>query len=792
MVRLGRLYPVVSLEKRIVVSSDLPEPPLSAFAGGPAREVLDWLYRFVAAIELSPSVAVHSLDRKGIVRFWNQACARLTGIPAHEAIGQPFVALVSHLDKQGEFDDTIAAVWRSGEAARAREWQVELRDGRRLWLHSSHFPVPGDGGGKDDLRQVFCMEVDVSARKELEDSLRQAGQVFDHARDAILLVDREHRVLAVNRAYTELTGYQADEVVGVELPSLRLGVQERAFYDRLRDHLDGHQHWEGELWGMRRDGSTIPIRAALSPIIDTGGTVTSYMVMLTDISERRRAVEQARHQAEHDALTGLPNRILFMDRLEQALAAVARQHRQFALLFIDLDHFKAINDKHGHEAGDAVLQEVAHRLRRCVRRVDTVSRLGGDEFVVLLADIGGADQAAHVAATIMQSVARPIQAEVGPLTLSVSIGIAICPGDGDDPKTLLRHADVAMYHAKESGRNEFHFFSQEMTSRVTERVALENRLLRALEHHEFELEYQPEIDIGSGRTVGFEALIRWRDPERGLLKPEAFMAAAEESGLIVPIGRWVLLEACRQGRRWHDAGFPVVVAVNLSNVQFVHSDLLGYVDEALSASGLAPEFLDLEITEKTIMSGDAAILATVGRLRERGVKLTIDDFGTGFSSLASLRRFPLSKLKIDPSFIDDIVGEPGGAAMIPAIIALARSLKLRVIAEGVETAEQLDYLQQHGCDEYQGFYADGARSRVAAGAGASAAGAGGGNGAANGAVKGEGMGAGNGAGNGAGSGAAAAVDAGTVGLVAAGEAGAGSGPGGVAPPLPLTPTRPPP
>jgi diguanylate cyclase (GGDEF)-like protein len=473
-----------------------------------------------------------------------------------------------------------------------------------------------------------------------------------------------------------------------------------------------------------------------------------------------------------------------MDRLEQALAAVARQHRQFALLFIDLDHFKAINDKHGHEAGDAVLQEVAHRLRRCVRRVDTISRLGGDEFVVLLADIGGADQAAHVAATIMQSVARPIQAEAGPLTLSVSIGIAICPGDGDDPKTLLRHADVAMYHAKESGRNEFHFFSQEMTSRVTERVALENRLRRALEHHQFELEYQPEIDIGSGRTVGFEALIRWRDPERGLLKPEAFMAAAEESGLIVPIGRWVLLEACRQGRRWHDAGLPVVVAVNLSNVQFVHSDLLGYVDEALSASGLAPEFLDLEITEKTIMSGDAAILATVGRLRERGVKLTIDDFGTGFSSLASLRRFPLSKLKIDPSFIDDIVGEPDGAAMIPAIIALARSLKLRVIAEGVETAEQLDYLQQHGCDEYQGFYADGAGSRVAAGAGASAAGAGAGsgNGAGNGAANAEGMG--NGAGNGAASGAAAAVDAGTVGLVAAGEAGAGSGPGGVAPPFP--------
>ena len=683
------------------MSSELPEPPLSAFPGGPAREVLDWLYRFVAAIELSPSVAVHSQDRKGIVRFWNHACAELTGVSAAEAIGQPFVSLVRHVDRQEEFDATIASVWHTGEAVKAREWQVELRDGRRLWLHSSHFPVPGDG----ETRQVFCMEVDVTARKALEESLRQAGQVFDHARDAILVVDREHRVLAANRAYTELTGYPAEEVIGVELPSLRLGVQERAFYDRLRDHLDGHQHWEGELWGMRRDGSTIPIRAALSPILDTEGTVTSYMVMLSDISERRRAVEQARHQAEHDALTGLPSRILFMDRLERAMAAITRRRHQFALMFIDLDHFKAVNDSRGHEVGDAVLQEVANRLRRCVRRVDTVSRLGGDEFVILLADISGVDQAAYVASTILQTVAQPIEAEGGPVSLSVSIGIAICPGDGEDEKTLLRHADVAMYHAKESGRNEFHFFSQEMNSRVLERVAMENRLRRALEHNEFELEYQAEIDIVSGRTVGFEALLRWRDPERGLLKPDAFIGAAEESGLIVPIGQWVLREACQQARRWRDAGFPVVVAVNLSNAQFNQANLLAYVDEALQASGLAPEFLDLEITEKTVMNGDGATLSTLETLRARGVQLTIDDFGTGFSSLASLRRFPLSKLKIDRSFIGDIVTEPDAAAVIPGIIALARSLRLRVIAEGVETAEQLQYLQQHGCDEYQGFYA---------------------------------------------------------------------------------------
>ena len=700
--------------KGFLVSSQLSEPSSSASPGGPACGTLDWQYHVAAAIALSPAVAVHSQDRHGIVRFWNKACAALFGIPAEEAIGQPFASLVRHLGREREFDQVLAGVWQTGEPVPAHEWHVELRDGRRLWLYSSHFPVPGEGGADGEAygaaygeaHQVFCMEIDLTARKELETALRRASQVFEHARDAILLVDREHRVLAANRAYTELTGYPAAEVIGALLPSLRLGVQDIDFCNRLRAHLELHRHWEGELPCVRRDGSAIVLRAALSAMSEDGAT-TGYMIMLSDISERRRAVEQARHQAEHDALTGLPNRILFMDRLGQALAAYTRQGRQFAIMFIDLDHFKEVNDGLGHEAGDAVLQEVANRLRHCVRRVDTVSRLGGDEFVVLLADIGTVDQddhVAHVAGTILQAAARPIDAGGQQASLSVSIGVAVCPADGDDAKTLLRHADVAMYHAKDSGRNAFRFFSPQMNERVQERIEMEERLRRALERGEFELDYQPEIDLRSGRTVGFEALLRWRDPERGRLLPEAFIAAAEESGLIVPIGEWVLREACQQARRWRDAGFPVVVAVNLSNVQFLHDKLLGYVDAALQASNLAPEFLDLEITEQTIMGGDAATLATVNQLRQRGVQLTIDDFGTGLSNLSSLRRFPLSKLKIDRSFVEDIVSAPEGAAMIPAIIALARSLKLRVIAEGVETEAQLHYLRQHGCDEYQGFY----------------------------------------------------------------------------------------
>jgi diguanylate cyclase (GGDEF)-like protein len=427
--------------------------------------------------------------------------------------------------------------------------------------------------------------------------------------------------------------------------------------------------------------------------------------MLADITERKRAEQNARHQAEHDALTGLPNRVLFLDRLQQALATSRREHKRFAVMFLDLDRFKQINDTLGHKAGDMVLQEVAQRLRHCVRGVDTTSRLGGDEFVVLLADIRGADQAAHVAGTVMQALARPITLEHQEIAPSVSIGIAICPGDGEDAVTLLHHADVAMYHAKQQGRNAFRFFSPAMNAHVVERVQMENMLRRALENREFVLEYQPEVDIQSGRTIGVEALLRWHHPERGLLMPDEFIPLAEECGLMVPIGQWVLREACHQARVWRDQGFPMVVSVNLSGAQFIDPNLVKSVDEALASSGLHPSCLDLEVTEGVIMQGDGTTAETVQALRDRGVRLTIDDFGTGYSSLSCLRRFPLSKLKIDRSFVEDITRSPQVAELIPAIIAVARSLRLKVVAEGVETAEQLRYLQEHGCDEYQGHYA---------------------------------------------------------------------------------------
>ncbi|WP_229455695.1 bifunctional diguanylate cyclase/phosphodiesterase [Massilia sp. KIM] len=677
---------------------------------GPGHAALEWLHHFVTALELAPAVAVHSVDKSGIVRFWNHACEELYHIQAAQAIGKPFRELVSHLEGQAEFDAMIAAIWREGVARPSCDWEVETCFGRRLWMHSCHYPVARDGR----TQQVFCMEIDITARKQAEANLQRAAQVFQNARDAIVMMDAEYRVQAVNQAFTSITGHLPNDILGQTLAGLRWGAEE-GFYERIWAELEDKDHWEGEMAGVRRSGERFPAWVALTTIRDPHGDVSSYMAMLSDISERKRAEEQVRHLAEHDPLTGLPNRILFLDRLHQALEAWRRHQALFAVMFLDLDRFKSINDTHGHQAGDAVLREVAARLRACVRRVDTISRLGGDEFVVLLADVKGADQAAHVAAAVTQALARPVELASRQISLSVSIGIALCPLDGKDVETLLHHADVAMYHAKQDGRNAFRFFSPAMNAHVVERSDLEKRLRHALDQGEFVLAWQPRIEVASGRVAGVEALLRWRHPERGLLLPEAFLAAAEESGLIVPIGEQVLREACRQARAWRDAGQPATLAVNFSEAQLAHPGLHASIDAALRDSGLEPGALELEIREDAFSAAHVDMERIAAGLLERGLGISIDGFGTGRSSLSLLRRLPLTRLKLDRSEVSEIghAGDAGRAegAMVAALIALARELRLRVVAEGVETATQLAYLRAHGCDEYQGYFAGPAQSR---------------------------------------------------------------------------------
>ncbi|NHZ80132.1 EAL domain-containing protein [Massilia sp. CCM 8695] len=837
----GRLAgkPSPQRDEGITVSADKPAQAGSVEPEGPGREALDVLYRFVAALELAPTVAVHSTDRNGIVRYWNHTCAEVFGISAAEAVGRPLTSLSSHLEREEDFRNTLETVWKTGRTAPPRDWHIRRQDGSERWLYSTHFPVLRDGV----TQQLFCMEVDISKRKVDEAELIEAGtnfrqlferstdaivlikgngiidanpaavalfhcadkhyivgktlldfspevqatgetsvvadaalasrafidgnnryewefslpdgahiwaevlltsvtldhaflsyavlrdisprkaaehalamaaRVFENSRDAILITDRHYRVIAVNQAFTTLTGRAAGDVMGGEVPGLLSGMHDASFYQQIWDFVAVHDHWEGEVCCVRRDDDDIPVWVAVTAIRDSAEQVSNYMAIMTDITERKRAEEQTRYLAEHDFLTDLPNRVLFLDRLQQALVSARRQHTKVGVMFLDLDRFKGINDSFGHHVGDAVLKEVAIRLTGCVRGVDTVSRQGGDEFVVILADIGGVDQAAHVATSVMHAVAQPVRSDSHTISLSVSIGIAICPDDGLDVDTLLKNADVAMYHAKQNGRNAFSFFNADMNAHVIERVQIENELRHALSNQEFVLEYLPEINIASGQATAVEALLRWRHPQRGLLMPHQFIPVAEECGLMVPIGEWVLQQACARARAWRDEGCPVMVAVNLSGAQFIDGGLVHSVEEALRLSGLAPELLNLEITESVIMRGDDTTMATIATLRARGVQLTIDDFGTGYSSLSFLRRYPLTRLKIDRSFVMEIPQPDSGANppanLIPAIIAVARSLKLRVIAEGVETAEQLQFLKRHGCDDYQGYYASMASS----------------------------------------------------------------------------------
>jgi len=447
------------------------------------------------------------------------------------------------------------------------------------------------------------------------------------------------------------------------------------------------------------------INAVGDTTYDADGSAQRMIGICIDATERKQAEAQIEFLAHHDHLTQLPNRFVAMERLKMAMAYAYRAKENVALLFLDLDHFKAINDSLGHNMGDLLLVEVARRLQTCLRETDTVSRQGGDEFLVILTHIHDLTAVTGSAAKIVNALAAPYEIDGHALAVTVSVGIAIYPNDAQDTETLMQRADTAMYHAKGTGGNEFTFFSEQMNVAVAETLAIRSELRQALAAGEFALHYQPQIDLASGRILGAEALLRWHSPKRGLVLPDEFIFIAEDCGLIVPIGDWVLQEACRQAVRWQQAGLPeLTVAVNLSAMQFRRGNLQQSVVQALSASGLAPDLLELELTESILITEAEFALETVRNLKSLGIRFAIDDFGTGYSSLAYLKRFPIDKLKIAQTFVQDMDTNPEDAAIVHAVIQMARALKLKTIAEGAETAETIEHLRLHHCDEVQGDY----------------------------------------------------------------------------------------
>ena len=571
------------------------------------------------------------------------------------------------------------------------------RHGNGRWSQISEYRTR-DGG-------TVVVVADVTALKLTETTLRKLSMVVEQSPASVVITDLDGNIEYVNPKFINITGYSAREVIGQNPRLLRSGHTSHEQYQQMWQSIRAGKEWRGEFHNRRKDGTTYWESALISPIKAADGSITHFLAVKEDITVRKEYEEKLLRQANYDHLTGLPNRLLALDRLTQALVRGRRDATMVALLFIDLDRFKEVNDTLGHAVGDQLLRETAERIRGCLRDEDTIARFGGDEFIVILTGLKTPMQSEVVIGKIAASFAAPYRLEGHEIYSSASIGVTVSPMDGHDPHILMRNADSAMYQAKADGRATYRFFTQQLNDRARARVSMDSRLRRALERGELYLCYQALVDVATGATIGCEALARWRNPDLGDVPPAGFIPLAEETGLIVPIGAWVLETACRQMRDWLDAGLAIsYVSVNVSSRQFRTGDLAVMVAEVLARTGLSAEQLRLEITESLLIEDVPRTAAILRELVDMGVGLAIDDFGTGYSSLGYLRRFPLRALKIDRSFIRDVTSNADAAALTEAIVAMAHRLKLKVIAEGVETAEQLEFLRGCACDLVQGFH----------------------------------------------------------------------------------------
>jgi diguanylate cyclase (GGDEF)-like protein/PAS domain S-box-containing protein len=628
----------------------------------------------------------------------NPRCEELFGYAAAQLAGSSTAIL---FPSDEEFESAGAAQYATLAEGKyvTEERQYLRRDGSMFWCLAS-------GHALDPLRPhegSIWVFADVSERKLAEEKLRLSATVLEHIADGVMVLDAYGRIVATNPGFTQITGYTEIEALGRDSTITRSSRQDEAFYQRLWEDLIEHGFWRGEIWNMRKNGEVYLESLTVSAVRDNAAMITHYVAVFSDITKAKESQDKLDHMAHHDPLTALPNRLLFHDRLQHALQRAGRDGAQLAILFIDLDRFKNVNDTLGHHVGDELLKQVAAALTGQLRDGDTLARLGGDEFIVLLENVAGQGGAGRVAEQLVSMFEQPFIVADYELFVTGSVGISLYPNDATDLNMLIRNADVAMYQAKARGRNGYQFYASSMTGEGVERLRLEAMLRRSIEKNEIFLNYQPQVEIDSGRLVGVEALVRWDSPELGLVPPARFIPLAEDTGFINQLGKWVLHEACRQMVRWQEAGLYVPkIAVNLSVKQFERGSIAHMVAEVLRETGLAPQRLQLEVTESVIMNtGDALVF--INDLHAIGVGLAIDDFGTGYSSLAYLKQLPVQTLKIDRSFIKDISTVANDKAIAIAIIQLGKSLNLSVIAEGVESEEQAAFLLRHGCNLAQGY-----------------------------------------------------------------------------------------
>jgi diguanylate cyclase (GGDEF)-like protein/PAS domain S-box-containing protein len=662
------------------------------------------------AVTYSANDAIITTDNAGNIAGWNRGAEAIFGYSETEISGQPLTRLMPHRYR----DQHIAGMSRvlSGGVSHISDKTVELAGLRK---DGSEFPLELSLAKWEAPEGWFVTGIirDITERKQAEADLRIAAIAFE-TQDAMIITDANQVILKVNQAFTRITGYSAEEAIGQTPALLKSGYQNAQFYQAMWESLAREGYWQSEIWNRRKTGDVYPERITITVVTNVEGDAVNYVATFDDISQHKKAEETIHDLIFYDTLTKLPNRRLLVERLKHSIEVERREGKQLALMMLDLDRFKVINDSLGHLAGDELLQQVATRIATRLRKVDIVARLrkvdllarlGGDEFILLLEDITHMEDAARVAEQIIAILSKPFYLSQGDeVCITASIGISLYPQHGDNPETLISYADAALNKAKAEGRSCFAYYSEDLTLAARERIALEARLRKAIELHELRVFYQPQVDIATGQIIGAEALVRWQDPIEGLVGPAGFIPLAEETGLILEIGAWVLRETCRQGKHWLDAGLPAItLSVNVSAHQFRRSDVCALVTTVLTETGFPAEQLELEMTESGLMERQDKVMALLNELRALGVRFAIDDFGTGYSSLAYLKHFPLDSLKIDKGFIDDIPHLQDDMEIAATIIAMGHMLGFKVLAEGVETAEQLAFLQDKGCDAYQGY-----------------------------------------------------------------------------------------
>lgn len=639
---------------------------------------------------------VFELEPDGTVIFVNDAVRQATGYSPGELTGRNWWDVFFPGERREHVRRLVEAM-QAGDVS-YYELTMKTRSGADIVTELSTANRYEQG----KLTRILGFAINITERKRNEARLRQAGVVFDSTQNGVMITDREGCILAINNAFTAITGYTQEEVVGRRPPIAKSGRHDEEFYRRMWAALEQNGRWFGEVWNRRKNGEVYPVWENITAVKDDRGNIVNYVGVFSDISAIKQSQERLAYIAHHDVLTGAANRLLLRAGLDSAIEHARRERQRFALLYLDLDRFKTINDLHGHECGDEALRIVAERMRGAIRAEDLLARVGGDEFVVLMDRLAEPRDAGMLAEKIIAGVGEPFSVAGKDLQIGISIGISIYPDDAQTPDGLVKAADAAMFSAKQHGKNTFQFSTTELTKQAYEYSWIEGNLRRALPEGQFRLEYQPQASLQDGSITGVEALVRWNHPQLNVLLPDKFIAVAEDSGLINQIGEWVLRTACSEAASWPAGAAPVRLAVNLSARQFVRPLILEHLPSILAETGLPAHRLELEFTESALQNPEKDI-ELLQRLRALGVRFAIDDFGTGYSSLATLTRLPIDTLKIAQAFVRNLADNGDAEPIVTAIIAMGHSLGLGIIAEGVETRAQLELLRRQGCDAMQGY-----------------------------------------------------------------------------------------